>query len=1338
MVRYSNSDKRQIREWVESSTDYRNIRSFRYYQQIQTGVSMSMEDVYTILYPIWRAESDQYNLGGVITQFTTDFNRLITGQETEITVPSSLLTDNLEIFFQTLNTNTTQRYLLRFGNRIFPITQGNIEKVRALMEGDEDAITSGSDRELLEANRDGIDIFLTTRQQQENIIQQQGLLIETDTDTDDEAPQGSWFPYWLRNDLPINLVRYDIHKSEETVDNEQNCLLKALRASGLDKKKLEFCKCLFKNRSIPEKDLVYVSSKIDIGINIWKITKGGIYKKYKKYKGNPEKVIDIYNSEKHYYLKEPLPSYIKITSYALNHWDEIKDQEDPHLISRSNEKGGKTYYERNPNGLIKDSSKLVLLLIKNKDKLLKERKITMELLESQYYDKSHDFETLEYDETVNCKSNTDWREKKFNREKTPPVGTYLFDFETLTSIDKPKMGSLGINVWSQKEAEKKMPPHIPYCLCYGEFKDNLDMSEIKVFKQNAGRIVVSNQPNMRYETTSMNKEAKFNRTDFRVWLNEIARRHYPNGDDEASLHRPCGKIRIIAHNAGYDVRFIKKYFKEYQSIDKGKRLISGTGLFEYYPDYGKNWKDFRAKDKMFCVFEIRDSLGLIPVGLGKFGGQKGIFPTIPQEKEIIPYSFYNPEKVGYSDWGTKKINPVNQYKDSLHDTLDNILKLEEFKSDEDKERFIKNVEDWDCMRDDGMIDMVKYSSVYCKYDIKVLNDGLLQYREAIRKITEKNDFGYEPLDALDYLTLPSLVYDILLINGCFEDTFQISGVPQQFIQRCVVGGRCMLKNNEPQYFEEHKVDGVLHSLQDYDAVSCYTSAFVRMKGLLKGMPFPIKDSKLEYIFKTTRRNNDYINSLVDAYFIKIRITKINKKRQFPVISCMSGGKRNWSNNLEGCEIYCDNLALDDFIEFQGVEFEIIEGYYYADGFNPKIVEVMERLFINRIIAKNEISLTRKGDNQPYMIMNEFIQERAKKEGIALRDCPNLIGGWVKDEIKILTEKDREFKKYHNDNNFDVIKKYKNPIQEIYKLLLNSGYGKMLLKEIETESEYIKKYAWKKDKQGNWKRTSPWLKYLKRHYNKIRDYMDLGDEVKVNSILTIHDHFNNVHQGVQVLSYAKRLMNEVICLAEELGLDVLYTDTDSIHIVDKHIPILEEAFRKKYGRELRGENLNQFNEDFDTNIPNARSSKFIGLAKKCYLDTLKGEGKDVDYHIRMKSIPNPSIMREADRRGLNPEELYDELWNSTRVSFDLLKKQDNTVKLRFVFNDDWTVANETNFSRSLIFNNDRKKNLTEDIIKGKNKYWKGDKKDFKEWSNHNNTMLNLLSERKVYNDPVLSS
>ena len=59
------------------------------------------------------------------------------------------------------------------------------------------------------------------------------------------------------------------------------------------------------------------------------------------------------------------------------------------------------------------------------------------------------------------------------------------------------------------------------------------------------------------------------------------------------------------------------------------------------------------------------------------------------------------------------------------------------------------------------------------------------------------------------------------------------------------------------------------------------------------------------------------------------------------------------------------------------------------------------------------------------------------------------------------------------------------------------------------------------------------------------------------------------------------MNEVMCLAEDMGIQIYYQDTDSIHIEHNKLELLSKEYRKIYNRELIGENImGCFHNDFD--------------------------------------------------------------------------------------------------------------------------------------------------------------
>ena len=84
--------------------------------------------------------------------------------------------------------------------------------------------------------------------------------------------------------------------------------------------------------------------------------------------------------------------------------------------------------------------------------------------------------------------------------------------------------------------------------------------------------------------------------------------------------------------------------------------------------------------------------------------------------------------------------------------------------------------------------------------------------------------------------------------------------------------------------------------------------------------------------------------------------------------------------------------------------------------------------------------------------------------------------------------------------------------------MNSMYGKTILKPIETETVVIKE--------------NDYDKYVSYNYNFVYSSVKVGNRYYVKKIKSILEHFNYCHVGVEILSMSKRIMNEVICLAED--------------------------------------------------------------------------------------------------------------------------------------------------------------------------------------------------------------
>ena len=152
----------------------------------------------------------------------------------------------------------------------------------------------------------------------------------------------------------------------------------------------------------------------------------------------------------------------------------------------------------------------------------------------------------------------------------------------------------------------------------------------------------------------------------------------------------------------------------------------------------------------------------------------------------------------------------------------------------------------------------------------------------------------------------------MLKSGCYDNVYQISGVIQQFITKCVVGGRVMCNSNKMYHVRE--------KIADFGACSLYPSAMHFMEGFLKDMPKVLNDKPYDFL----KRQN--------VYFIRIRIIKLNKHLDSPLTSKLNeDGVREFINDMENEITYIDKIGFGEIIEYHIAEFEIIDGYYYGQG-----------------------------------------------------------------------------------------------------------------------------------------------------------------------------------------------------------------------------------------------------------------------------------------------------------------------------------------------------------------------------------------------------------------------
>ena len=1041
-----------------------------------------------------------------------------------------------------------------------------------------------------------------------------------------EVNNGGFFKYY--HTTSFNLERYGLYnKSENLVFKDKNgivrkgksrryndnCLYNAFKHGGMDDNKLALLKAYVKSSRVPVNKLEIISKKLDIHIELNKPRTNGDVEVIHKNKNATEK-YKIGLIENHYFI---IDKDAEITGFALKNYDMLskyfmdmfyKDNEGKALdwkdffnndkykfnniidvLGKTND--GKLKFKRASRWL--NSYSLISKILKYK--LVKNIPVD-DLGASQYHSElDYENESLHYDVNDSCAENTCISTDRTKAE------IIFFDFETIVRgntkifrttrddmdnvIDKTLVKTsndfddIENYLNDKKNYQVEYFRHTPYLMCFQSYDD------FEIGKKNIETVYGATAGQKFIDIIKFKNRKRLNDLDF--YLDKYGGK---NKDDDGNSNKNSGKIGeilLVAHNSKYDTAFIKDYLYNFMPLHRGNSQLNASARI--YID---------NKFTYFIEINIQDSYCLIPEPLRNFASMFGL----ENFKEVMPYDLYTTENVS-----KRYINKE--------------ICLSFVKEVNDKETYINNCKRWSCIKK-GMVDIIEYSKRYCELDIIVLRDGYMKFKNDIEKITG--------LNIKNYCSIASLGYDSLVKKGCLEDCYKLSGIPREFIQKFVVGGKCMTNSNKKWLFES-KIDSrgkYLNWLEDFDACSLYPSALYRMKGFIKGKPIVIPD-KLKDIEKLLK---------FDAFYVKVKcLNDTDRPLQFPLLSSFDdNGIRDFSNNTKDKIYYIDKTCYEDVKEHLGLKFKVICGYYFNEGFNDTINSFIKELYTKR--------------------------KEEKKKG--------------------------------------------NKIEKVYKLLMNSCYGKTLLKPIEEETKTISLDKWNKE--------------YSRYYNFIKEYTICSNYVIYKKVKTITEQFNNAHQGCAVLTMSKRIMNEVMVMAERMGMMIYTTDTDSIHLEGNDLDKLRKAYNKKYcskipkeekrfrQKDLIGNFMGQFHSDFDSKkleenmkkddegkpVDIIRACYSVFLGKKCYLDKLYVEDKHgdyhYDYHVRMKGVSNDAIKHFIDEKNkvINEgnysfQDVYNHLYFLPKepLNFDLLCGGN---KCSFQYNSDLSITTKSSFSRSLSF------------------------------------------------------
>ena len=483
-----------------------------------------------------------------------------------------------------------------------------------------------------------------------------------------------------------------------------------------------------------------------------------------------------------------------------------------------------------------------------------------------------------------------------------------------------------------------------------------------------------------------------------------------------------------------------------------------------------------------------------------------------------------------------------------------------------------------------------------------------------------------------------------------------------------------------------------------------------------------------------------ISSIANAYFERNVYWKngnlydlANTPREF-ISRCIQGGRCMLADNEK--QLNDSNISGEVVVDFDAVSLypSAIARLYTTEG-KPKVMtpemcntqyllqhlfsddqtEPTKERYISAFYVEAEITRIGKERHMPLIVVSPQFNDGLEVPRSSNTCCTMYINHITLQDLIEFQQCDITIKRgYYYDGKRDIriraevqklfelrlkYKKEDNPLQEVIKLILNSIYGKTILKPIDSKVKIIP--------------NADAMRFIRKNYNSIVEIEPLYDSdfTMMKVLKPIVRHYNFCTLGVDILAMSKRIMNEVFCTAEDNDIKIFYQDTDSGHFYQKDLTRLAQLYKAKYGRELIGKNLGQFHSDFAEVVKGEESKAVVSVfvGKKTYIDQLcaQRDGQThIAFHCRMKGVKQDVIAITANEmfpdavqchydeaKGLHvPCDAYDEtssfsvmelykaLYNGTAISFDLCKGSNPCFERK----NNFSIETKTSFVRNLMF------------------------------------------------------
>ena len=492
--------------------------------------------------------------------------------------------------------------------------------------------------------------------------------------------------------------------------------------------------------------------------------------------------------------------------------------------------------------------------------------------------------------------------------------------------------------------------------------------------------------------------------------------------------------------------------------------------------------------------------------------------------------------------------------------------------------------------DDNIVRFRDYVAHYCKRDVDIVKEALNRFDNLLDDLYKQEGTPPEFRKlATDAHSTSAISTSFLRQNGAFRHVYPQKGALKHFLRGFITGGRVSLPQRMGVDPTPFKVDGSDDPIELIDAVSLYPSAMSELAQPPRGIP------------KQLARNGIGAHSLLhwfehnnwEAFFVVCEVkAKPKRTLAFGTRPVRSEDKPLfWTDDVLGEErVFFTHVSLPDYIEATKIDpcdIKIIEGIYY----------------------------------------DEFT-DSAQPEG----KCGDL--------VQKLFAKRLQAKQAGNT-----------ALSEVIKLMLNSAYGRSILKDADTEERI---YTGAENA----------MKSLSRNCGRARDAMPITDEPDPQDqtwsvsldVKIAATRANDYAWGAIILDMSKRIMNRVLIAAEEAGVSekLFYTDTDSIMLYKSAIAPIKEAYARLYPDlpPLEGKRLGQLHPDLpELNKQPTHGTKAIILGKKSYAVHIENASGDTGYKNSLKGVSENALKLAQHKLQTDLWGIYEHMYDGSSIDFE---------------------------------------------------------------------------------------